>query len=61
MDKYCIFCNLVSKSDFPPPGSRNKNKGRFGLIKKYTPVTAVMTTWQYCLCRGMSCYISEIV
>jgi hypothetical protein len=43
MDKYCIFCNLVFKSDFPPAGNRKKNKGRFRLTKKYTPVTAIMT------------------
>jgi hypothetical protein len=61
MDKYCIFCNFVFKSDFPPPGNRKKNKGRFRLIKEYTPVTAVMTAWQYCLHSGMSYYISEII
>lgn len=61
MDKYCIFCNLVFKSDFPPAGNRKKNKGRFRLTKKYTPVTAIMTAWQCCLQKGMSCCISGIV
>ena len=61
MYKYCIFYDLVLKSDFLPPGNRKKNKGRFRLMKKYTPVTAVMSAWHYCLHSGMSCYISEII
>jgi hypothetical protein len=57
MDKYYIFCNLVFRSDFPPPGNRKKNKARFRMMKKYTPLTAR----QYCLHSGMNCYISEII
>lgn len=41
-DKYCVFCNVVFKSDFPPPANKQKNKGWFRLMKKCTSVAAMM-------------------
>jgi hypothetical protein len=41
-DKCCVFCSVVFKSDFPPPGNRQKNKRHFTLMKKCTSVAAMV-------------------